>query len=123
MNQEIKIKWLEALRSGKYQQGEGQLRTQDNKFCCLGVLCDIVKPEGWSDVNHDEWWHDGESGVLGHEVVALAGIERIGTLSKPIEYPPQDHPGDPNKMATALSALNDRGMTFEEIAKVIEEQL
>lgn len=36
--------WLVALRSGKYQQGREQLRTEDSsdpatrKYCCLGVL-------------------------------------------------------------------------------------
>ena len=30
--------WLEALRSGEYEQGHGQLRDGDS-FCCLGVLC------------------------------------------------------------------------------------
>lgn len=35
------MKWVEALRSGKYEQGEYQLRTEDDKFCCLGVLCEV----------------------------------------------------------------------------------
>lgn len=29
------IDWVEALRSGKYQQGEKTFRTND-KYCCLG---------------------------------------------------------------------------------------
>jgi len=29
--------WTQALRSGKYEQGQGALE-RDNKFCCLGVL-------------------------------------------------------------------------------------
>lgn len=40
MNPEVKAKWLEALRSGKYKQGKEFLK-RGNKFCCLGVLCDI----------------------------------------------------------------------------------
>ena len=40
-----KNKWLAALRSGEYNQGYDQLRNLDNKFCCLGVLCDIVSKE------------------------------------------------------------------------------
>lgn len=46
MNPGIKASWLEALRSGRYQQGQGQLRWE-NSFCCLGVLCDIVDPDLW----------------------------------------------------------------------------
>lgn len=35
---EIKQKWLDALRSGQYEQGHGKLKTDDGKYCCLGVL-------------------------------------------------------------------------------------
>lgn len=37
-------KWIEALRSGDYQQGENNLiQTNGNNplYCCLGVLCDV----------------------------------------------------------------------------------
>ncbi len=37
---EIKEMWVEALKSGKYEHGTGQL-VKDNKFCCLGVLAEI----------------------------------------------------------------------------------
>lgn len=40
LNPEIKKKWVKALRSGKYNQCDGQLR-QGDTFCCLGVLCDL----------------------------------------------------------------------------------
>lgn len=41
MNKEIAKIWTKALRSGKYKQGICALRTDDNKYCCLGVLCDL----------------------------------------------------------------------------------
>lgn len=50
MDSEIKAKWLEALRSGKYAQGSGALRNYNNAYCCLGVLCDIIEPAAWSRV-------------------------------------------------------------------------
>lgn len=35
----IKKKWLKALRSGDYKQGEGALyKPKEKSFCCLGVL-------------------------------------------------------------------------------------
>jgi hypothetical protein len=37
-----KTKWVAALRSGKYRQGTGRLRTKDGGYCCLGVLCEAV---------------------------------------------------------------------------------
>ena len=45
MNKRIKKQWVELLRSGEFEQGRGHLE-QDNKFCCLGVLCQIALVEG-----------------------------------------------------------------------------
>jgi len=48
MNAEIKERWVKALRSGDYIQGKGALRRTEggiHKYCCLGVLCDILAKE------------------------------------------------------------------------------
>ena len=42
--QEIKDKWLEALKSGDYKQGYGALVSNDDKetrHCCIGVLGEV----------------------------------------------------------------------------------
>ena len=44
MEQEYKQPWVKALRSSKYEQGKGLLK-RNNKYCCLGVLCEINKLE------------------------------------------------------------------------------
>lgn len=41
MNPKIKELWLNALKSGHYQQGVGRLHNHKGKMCCLGVLCDL----------------------------------------------------------------------------------
>lgn len=41
MDPEVKGKWLEALRSGRFQQGEGFLKDGNGCNCCLGVLAEI----------------------------------------------------------------------------------
>ena len=38
-------KWIEALRSGKYQQGRFMLHSANHRFCCLGVACDLFAKE------------------------------------------------------------------------------
>jgi len=41
MKKAVKKRWVKALRSGKYRQGEFKLCTRHkggSKFCCLGVL-------------------------------------------------------------------------------------
>lgn len=42
MKKDIAIRWVEALRSGKYGQAQTQLKDGDN-YCCLGVLCEITQ--------------------------------------------------------------------------------
>lgn len=67
---DLKARWLEALRSGKYTQGEGQLRSLDDKFCCLGVLCDIVDSGLWKRGNKYyfyEFHDDPRFGSIPHE--------------------------------------------------------
>lgn len=45
--QEIKDKWLEALKSGKYIQGYAELvyidESEIKRHCCLGVLGEIIE--------------------------------------------------------------------------------
>lgn len=41
MKAELKKKWIEALRSGKYKQISGKLCDNDDEFCALGVLCKV----------------------------------------------------------------------------------
>jgi hypothetical protein len=60
MNPTVKALWIEALESGRYRQGKHVLRTDSDTYCCLGVLCDLVKPDGWkqkSDENIFELSH------------------------------------------------------------------
>ena len=54
----VKERWLAALRSGDYKQGKDSLKTEANTFCCLGVLCDVVKDDlgaYWSEVEPGAW--------------------------------------------------------------------
>ena len=55
--QELKDRWLEALRSGKYKKGHYRLRTPDGRYCCLGVLCMTMKhPEGIGELSMNTLW-------------------------------------------------------------------
>lgn len=124
MRPDVKVKWLKALRSGKYEQADGKLYDGDNQFCCLGVLCDIYRKERkvgfdkmWDGVNffaneEDRETLDDHDGVLPPSVVSWAGLK---TESPAVRV---------NGELTQLSALNDSGeYSFEELAKIIEKQL
>lgn len=117
MNKQIKARWIKALRSGKYKQGVGVLRTEDNKYCCLGVLCDLhSKSTGtkWKKtIDSDFPWEYLDTDIdLPLEVREWANL-----------------PINPdNNMAAQLSAYNDGAgnvsrKTFVGIAKLIEKHL
>ena len=114
MNNEIKQRWVSALRSGEYEQCRGLLR-RNNQFCCLGVLCDLYgKEKGieWVSDGNDRFVFLGSNDVLPAEVVEWAGL--------PDHNPDIDYP---DRYVTCIAGLNDHGADFEEIADVIEVQL
>ncbi len=112
MNKEIKVKWLEALRSGKYKQGKQRLRSKvTDRFCCLGVLCDISGIGEWvvNRVGNYEYSNplvkdDSAASILPAFVIDSSGIS-------------QEH-------RCNLMTMNDEGnKTFHEIANYIEKEL
>lgn len=139
MKPEYKARWVEALRSGKYQQGKGRLNGE-GKFCCLGVLCDVVKDEvggSWRDnfqpdgdagtinmpffvcPSHDGSWENSASAYPPFEVRNLTGLEFQNPM---VKVPAGKLLVEP--YADTLSSLNDSGdYSFEEIADIIEAQL
>lgn len=101
MNKEIKAKWVEALRSGKYKQGKSRLRTRTG-YCCLGVLCSVLKARNWAD----------GSAALPRLVQQQAGLSS--------GLPEIKYKGE----TTHLAYLNDgEGLDFNQIADLIEAQL
>jgi hypothetical protein len=106
MDRKIKTKWLKALRSGKYKQTKNVLRKARGGFCCLGVLCDIVKPDGWYK-DQDKVW-----GFQGSECT--------------YDFPPTSilaETGLPTELGSDLAVMNDSGRSFKEIADYIEERV
>lgn len=106
MDPELKKKWVEALRSGDYEQGETRLYTgSTNQFCCLGVLCKVVGLE---------------IGDYGNVIV--------GADPSDDDYAPIYPIVGKREVAADLWCLNDgvaphRKHSFEEIASYIEENL
>lgn len=115
MNKKIKQKWVAALRSGDYKQGIGRLRLGD-KFCCLGVLCDIfIKETGQSEwinncsfVNKDGTETDS---FLPYCVSVWAGLRSTN--------PSVNMSGE----RVWLSVMNDQENSFSYIANKIESLL
>lgn len=125
-NREVVKKWLEALESGKYDQGTLTLRDNTvlpNKYCCLGVLCDIVAKEGVG-----EWKADPD---LSHKTLfRISGMGSSAVLPANLslwlrlheEVPKYDAPHLTSSMSAKLMSLNDSfGKNFSEISAIIRE--
>lgn len=102
MEAAIKSRWVEALRSGRYQQGRGSLRPSENTYCCLGVLCDLIKPS-W-EYNIISYDHATEGAAFPSECFMVSL-------------------GLPGEAANNLAEMNDAGVPFALIADEIERSL
>lgn len=107
MKQEIKTRWCEALRSGKYKQATGTLKNEYGAFCCLGVLCEVFREDN-PTVDEDFLYFD--KGMPESVVRDWAGQK---------EFFLKNYGKD--KPSSALTALNDNfSFTFEQIADAVE---
>jgi hypothetical protein len=119
MKKEIADRWIAALRSGKYEQGYKRLN-RDNKFCCLGVLCDILKDEIDLTVSVERGitHYNSNGSVLPNALLNYANLNSyMGYISS--------FSGDENTYCPeglTLSHLNDsENYNFSKIADVIEK--
>jgi hypothetical protein len=111
MDQEVKTRWVEALHSGKYTQGQTKLRNtrydDNDSFCCLGVLCDVLKVSCRSDRGMN-YYQFGEE-----------------------YYPSESHEEVPAKFCgltddninTLINMNDSSSKSFTEIANYIETEL
>lgn len=119
MKEDIKDRWVANLTSGEYIQGEGQLRDESGKFCCLGVLCDmavkdkVILPPVWSDVSEAYVYDNNTWSILPRAVSHWAGL---GERHDPFV-------SLANGDGYTLSELNDGGKDFNTIAEIIKECL
>jgi hypothetical protein len=127
MQLDVIRKWVDALRSGNYQQAKGYLKRkrQDGSvgFCCLGVLGDIVSPSAWSKWSPDnprfQSWN-GKEEQLPEDV----WYEYVGDVFKSEPYETDGNIyEDEQEVCTQelLATKNDSGYTFDQIANLIEE--
>jgi hypothetical protein len=116
MNLQVRAMWAAALRSGDYPQGTGNLRAY-GRFCPLGVLCELAVQAGVippPTKGQNIWAYGADHGesrtsYLPDAVTRWAGLG-------------DDDPAvlAPGGRFLPLSHLNDAGMTFAEIADLID---
>jgi hypothetical protein len=105
--------WIKELRSGKYEQGKGVLKTVGGKYCCLGVACELFdKIEEKIDIkedrynNHSVFSFDGLHASLPKKVQNWLGIDSLGRWNS----------------WNSLAKENDKGIMFPAIANIIEKE-
>lgn len=112
----MKARWVAALRSGKYEQGQGRLRDVlpdgQVKFCCLGVLCEISDLGDWRENGDYDAGRDSSHVWPPAPVANWAGLDAVNPVVRISE-----------RDTIGLSRLNDRAVPFTEIADLIEGQL
>lgn len=96
MESRLLKRWIVALRSGKYEQGNGELESVDEEknmyYCCLGVLRHIVNPKDRRQTG---------------ELLNRKQLKAYG-LSDEMQY--------------TLSAMNDDGISFKRIAQWLKKR-
>jgi len=114
MDAKLKAKWVEALRFGEYRQSTRQLRKLEADghvaYCCLGVLCEVAHLS-----RHGEFYA-GPFGDKSMTQLPMSFARSIGLAhSDSVIY---------GGKRVCLTTLNDDvGLSFKEIAALIEEQL
>lgn len=132
MKPKIKRQWVDALRSGEYEQGARGTLKSESGYCCLGVLCDLAVKSGEID---DLIWRKGNPGSPD----GLWAIEKINDSSTlvpipaVVEWAGMDDENPVVKFGTArlsVAELNDGldhagidRQPFSVLADIIESQL
>lgn len=107
MNKRIAKKWTKALRSGKYKQGIGMLRNDNNEYCCLGVLCELAVKEKIVEK------YLPNNGTLPKEIIRWAEIKSSeGQFFN-----------SKNQIKSLIMYNDDEEFTFKEIAGIIDRNV
>jgi hypothetical protein len=102
--------WVDALRSGEYQQTKKTLQDV-NGYCCLGVACDVAAKNGIPVGFGDDGTLEGGTLSSQHEVVDWLGLNSYTGYIGYVEG-----------ISTELTFLNDTyEYTFSMIADFIEQ--
>jgi hypothetical protein len=152
MNPDVKKLWIDDLNDENIIQGTGQLRDINDRFCCLGVLCRIAVREGiipdpklkFSDPEVQGWAlrqeenyyiygtvNDTSGFSLPYEVIEWADLDEsdpqvILTEEEAREFfgkSPEEMGWSESHCAPSMAGMNDEGIPFSVIARVIDRKL
>lgn len=105
---DLALRWIVALESGMYKQGKEQLRKR-NRFCCLGVLCDITDSSKWDNDHYGE-----NSTYLPVSLSEQVALKWTGDRLDDRDFEIGGTEG-------TLAKVNDSGATFRGIAAALRD--
>ena len=118
MDEKVKILWVKALKSGEFKQIKTRLHDGEG-FCALGVLAALAMNEGICTYSPKKEAFDGRWETLSYNIMKWANIAQFddeflepGAGKIKFIYKGKE---------TSITDLNDNGLSFEEIADVIEK--
>ncbi len=108
----IRKKWVAALRSHKYDQGDGQLLSYEGKYCCLGVLCTII---GMVPKEKEGLIYFG----ISSDFAPPKAMRAVGLCGSAGEF---TDISDIRRVDDSLADKNDQLNSFNDIADIIENE-
>lgn len=132
------LRFLEELRSGNKEQGQGHLKKNHGAgkvtFCCEGVACELAVEDLSLEITHKDVWHlggldfasrtafSGNTGSMPVEVAKYYGFKRSESIGAYIVVPYEEFRETHvyNGQMTFIMMNDDFGLTFPQIADMIE---
>jgi len=111
--QEARAEWVRRLRSGEIKQAKFVLGRTFGSRCCLGVACDIAVEAGIISKEIQQGIFDSRMAYDGEDKLLPSAVKHFFGLARP-------DGGYGVNMMNSLSADNDNGKTFKEIADIIQ---
>lgn len=131
--------WIDALRSGEYKQGLNRLTTilpdGTQHDCCLGVACKLAMKNAVAlaiyyeslagDVNVRRVHYNSAFSLMPQAVSNWLGVpywqQNTNNGDVTIDFPVlEDRHYHSEERSVTLSWMNDKGMSFSQIADVLE---
>lgn len=115
---EVRNLWVEALESGEYKKGRMRLKRtygEDDRYCCLGVLCDLAAKHGVCGEFREDfagnWECDYKTYTPPTIVLNWAGLETESGVFI-----------DRDGCYRSLSGVNDNSIDFSKVIEIIKSE-
>lgn len=118
MDQSVRVKWTEALRSGDYKQGKYKLRDLGDFYDATGVLCELAVVAG---IIAPGARYDTEGGVFFGYQYMDPDSKRMHATGLPAAV--CEWAGISYRLAYRIAMMGDEGKNFDQIADYVEERL